>query len=67
MRFRISDVRPWAWASISAAITTLAVVGTLAEVTRRKVRQIAVLDPRESFDPYFGMAEYTFRSDPVQG
>jgi hypothetical protein len=65
MQHRINQVQPWAWASVSAAIAAIAVAGTVAEVTRRNFSQIAVLDPRAPLDPYYGLAEYALRADPV--
>ncbi|HEX5166184.1 MAG TPA: hypothetical protein VFV93_12360 [Thermomicrobiales bacterium] len=55
---------PWAVTSVVAAIAAAAAAGTVAEVTRRALRQIAALDPRASFDPYYGMVEDALNSDP---
>ena len=65
MRHAAVNTQPWAVASVVAAITVAAVAGTVAELTRRKINQIATLDPRAPFDPYYGMAEYTFNADPA--
>lgn len=65
MQHKISNIKPWAWVSVSAAIATAAIVGTTAEVVRRNVGQIATLDPRMPFDPYYGLAEYAVSVDPA--
>lgn len=58
MQDTISELQPRAWASVGAAIAVAALVGTVAELGRRRVCEIAVLDPRGPFDPYYGLAEY---------
>jgi|GEM_PF-5087274 len=65
MHHKFSEIKPWAWASISAGIATAAVLGTVAEVVRRKVDQIATLDPGAPFDPYYGLAEYAVNVEPA--
>jgi hypothetical protein len=55
--------QPWAMVSLVVAIAVAAAAGTVAEVARRKLRQIATLDPRASFDPYYGMVEDALNSD----
>ena len=65
MHHKFSDIKPWAWASVSAAIATAAIVGAAAEVVRRKADQIATLDPGVPFDPYYGLAEYALSVEPA--
>jgi hypothetical protein len=65
MHHKVSDVKPWAWASVSAAIATAAILGTAAEVVRRKSGQIATLAPGAPFDPYYGLAEYALSVEPA--
>jgi hypothetical protein len=65
MHHKLSEIKPWAWASVSAALATAAVVGTFAEVVRRKARQIATLDPAAPYDPYYGLAEYALSVEPA--
>lgn len=65
MQHRISQLQPWAWVSVSAAIAAVALAGTAAEMTRRRSSELAVLDPRAPFDPYYGLAEYALNVDPA--
>ena len=65
MQHRISNIQPWAWASVSAVVATVAIAGTVAEVTRRNIGQLHALDPRAPFDPYYGLAEYAVNAEPV--
>jgi hypothetical protein len=65
MHHNVSQIKPWAWASVSAAIATAAILGTFAEVVRRKAQQIATLDPAAPYDPYFGLAEYALAVEPA--
>jgi hypothetical protein len=65
MHHKLSQSNPWAWASVSAAIATAAVIGTFAEVVRRKAQQISTLDPAAPYDPYFGLAEYALAVEPA--
>lgn len=65
MQHKFSQLQPWAWASVSAAVAAVALAGTVAEMTRRRVSEIAVLDPRAPFDPYYGLAEYACSVEPV--
>ncbi len=60
---KISDIQPYTWAS---AIAAIAVAGTLATMTRRWTNQIGPLDPREPFDPYYGLAEYALSAEPAR-
>ncbi len=64
MQYKFSDVQPWTWASVSAAVAAMALAGTVANMTRRTSSDIAVLDPSAPFDPYFGLAEYAFSVVP---
>lgn len=66
MHHKFSEVKPWAWASVSAVIAATAIVGTAAEVVRRKTGQLATLDPAMPFDPYYGLAEYALSVEPAQ-
>jgi hypothetical protein len=65
MHHKLNTITPWAWASVSAAVAAVALAGTVAEMTRRNAGQIAVLDPRAPFDPYYGLAEYALSIEPV--
>lgn len=65
MQHKFSELQPWAWASVSAAIAAVAVAGTVAEITRRQASGIAALDPRAPFDPYYGLAEYALSIEPA--
>lgn len=66
MRQRLNDVQPWAWASVSAALAAVAVAGTVARMTSTRVSELAVLDPRAPFDPYYGLAEYALSVEPAR-
>lgn len=66
MHHKLSGIKPWAWASISAGIATLAVAGTVAEVVRRTAHQITTLDPAAPYDPYYGLAEYALSVEPIR-
>lgn len=63
---RVSKARPWVWASVSAALATVAVAGAEARMIRGRVSEIALLDPRAPFDPYDGLAEYALSVEPAR-
>ena len=66
MRRTVTHPQPWAVASLVAAIATAAVAGTVAGITFRQASKLAVLDPRASFDPYYGLAEYALSVEPIR-
>ncbi len=65
MHHKFNEITPWAWASVGAAIASAAILGTAAEVVRRKAGQIAILDLGLPFDPYYGLAEYALSVEPA--
>ena len=65
MHHKLNEIKPRAWASVSAAVAAVALVGTVAEMTRRSSGQIAVLSPGAPFDPYYGLAEYALSAEPA--